>query len=464
MKNLFPIIIVFLSHSMYSQVSFKDSEVLFQPEALSQSFVPVNVDHDGLPDLIVVVRWGNNQRVVWKKNLGNGTFSEEILISDTIDQPQYLTTGDINNDGYEDLLIMATKGDFYFFRNDGNGNFKETYTVRLGYSYQAFLKDLNHDNFDDLIFWSYGDDSIGFLINDKRGKFEEKIVVFDSLNKIVDIDISDLDNDGDQDFIAVSNSPGKLVVFENVGDLNFAEPNFILYKGRQPQSVAFAEMNGDNLMDIVATASANDDVSIFINKGNGEFDHQLRIGTIDWADKLFINDIDDDGDNDILIGQTYGSAAIIYNEGHLNFSSPEFSIYVAPNTENRYNNNYGAWTIWSIDIDGDCDQDVITQEENLFLFKNQKQDNCEEEDHTRIPRSEIDFSISPNPASTYLNITVKNVNLYQANVISLKGELLMSVDNQSKIDLLDIPSGVYILQVRDIEDRISKCLKFIVAK
>ena len=366
-------------------------------------------------------------------------------------------------------MIKALRGNFHFFINKGNGSFEEGSHFEIKGGSQVILIDINHDQHDDMVYWSYSEDSVGFLLNDKQGDFEEKVVIYDQLNKVADIDINDYDQDGDLDIVAVSNSPGKLVLFENIGGLHFADPEYLPYRCRQPQSVAFADMNGDGFLDIVTTDSAADDVSVYTNKGNDLFDIQQKVATIDWADKLFIHDIDDDGDLDIFVGQTYGSAAIIYNEtenseGFLTFSEPEFSIYVIPNTDNRYENNYGAWTIWSVDIDGDCDQDVITQEEKLFLFENLKQDHCSELNPNKEEAPEIALTVYPNPASDQLNISVEHVNLFQTNIISLKGELLFSVDNETKIDLTDIPSGIYILQLRDLEKRITKCEKFVVAK
>jgi len=466
MKQTLPIFFILLSFSVHSQALYKDSEIIFRPESLSQSFIPLNIDDDHLVDLVVAVRWGNNQRVVWKKNLGNGKFSSEKLISNSIHMPQYLASGDFDNDGFEDLVISAStkKYQHYLFKNNGDGSFTLLSTMVSENGQIVFLRDINDDGYDDLIFSAYGGDSKGYYLNDKKGNFAKKIFVLENVNKIVSVDLSDFDNDGDYDFVGVSNSPSKIFVVENIGDLKFSRPNYLEYSGMQPQTVKYADMDGDNYDDIVVTSSRRGgDVSIFKNDQFGAFNDQTKIGTIEWADRLTISDLDEDGDNDLVIGQTYGSAVILYNEGDLNFSEPDFSTYVVPNFENRYKNNYGAHTICVFDVDGDCDEDIITQEEGLFLFINQKQDNCDD-DFSNSNSLEFNFSIYPNPTPDILYIDVINSKNYQASIFSMTGKLISSKNSPKKIDLVDVVSGTYIIQLKDLESRVSISAKFVVVE
>ena len=75
---------------------------------------------------------------------------------------------------------------------------------------------------------------------------------------------------------------------------------------------------------------------------------------------------------------------------------------------------------------------------------------------TKILNRQNDFLIYPNPANDYI-CTKEILSFFEFNIINLKGEILMSANtNRPCIDIKDLCSGVYILEIKNQETIIRK--------
>lgn len=115
-----------------------------------------DVNEDGFNDILVLMAQGD-EGVFLYENRGNGTFTEKRLLSFLpLYGSQYIELADFNDDGFEDLLYVC--GDnadqtpflksyhgIYIFLNDGKFNFEQSYFYQLNGAYKAMPRDYDLD-------------------------------------------------------------------------------------------------------------------------------------------------------------------------------------------------------------------------------------------------------------------------------------------------------------------------------
>lgn len=275
--------------------------------------------------------------------------------------------GDINKDGYLDVVISIWGGVFSVFLNNGNGTFTDiTLSSGLGSSekfrWQPMAHDFNGDGYLD-IYCNVDYEKNEFWLNNGNGKFTDiatNIGVASQFNEM-GMSLGDIDNDGDLDIYCTNitrNFQGiaqhnTLFINNTVnGQLQFEEAAEKRGVGQSgwDWGTTFLDANNDGLIDLVTTNGwfdvrwGADQSRLWLNKNNSFVDFSTECGFNDLlsATTLIACDIDRDGDLDIL--QTLKAnvntdlPAIIY-ENHLERSGlPANYIAIKPRMTgyNRY--------------------------------------------------------------------------------------------------------------------------------
>ena len=186
------------------------------------------------------------------------------------------------------------------------------------------------------------------------------------------IAFSDVDGDNDLDVLITGdnnsfNGIAKLYINDGLG--NFFEVTATPFEGvGANNSIAFADVNGDNNPDVLITGRNNSFQKIaklYINDGLGNFTEMLET-PFDGVEESSIAFADIDGDNDpdvLITGRTnsLGNTAKLYtNDGQGNFSNvTQTSILGVRNSSIAFS-----------DVDGDNDFDLlITGENNVQITK-----------------------------------------------------------------------------------------------
>ena len=168
---------------------------------------------------------------------------------------------------------------------------------------------------------------------------------------------ADVNNDGYPDIICGHNSPSRIAVYLNNGDGTFATPsNYGVTNFNSDFKLGDLDNDGD--LDIVA-ASTNASLSvnrlqILLNNGAGSFSVYASIAEPIVTRGLFLADLDNDRDLDLMHASTnsFGSAikTIIYeNDGNANFTSK--NVYT----------DYGLTSnILAEDLNGDGNTDILS--------------------------------------------------------------------------------------------------------
>jgi hypothetical protein len=167
----------------------------FQEAPAGQGSTGSDYDDDGDVDLFA----SNQGPVNVLENVG-GSFVQRsaasLGISGAHEGWDGVTTADVNNDGYVDLLLV-TNGTGHLYVNDGDGTFtyRQSFSGRQGY--MGGFADLDNDGDLDLVF--AGDNRV--LVNDGTGSFPTSVSFsFGDVNDPRSIAFADIDNDGDLDF------------------------------------------------------------------------------------------------------------------------------------------------------------------------------------------------------------------------------------------------------------------------
>ena len=336
-------------------------------------FFPADIDGDGALDIVAAHTLESSHGVSWYKNIsGNDNFGPRTLISSAVAYVTSVYAGDIDGDGDMDVVSSsATDDKIAWYENlDGLGTFsaQQVLTLTADSAMEVRLADLDGDADLDVVFGSNDDSKIGWFENlDGLGNFSGEIFIASHSGDIRDIHFSDMDADGDLDFLTATNIDDNIKLFKNTdGAGTFAST--ILTKHIDGGRVIVAEdLDGDGDKDIINASYWDDKISWFENlDGQGNFyNTQLIISdTVNGATSVAAGDIDGDGFIDILATSMLDAKVVWFKniDGLGNFAAPQI---IDSNLDQ-------AFRVFVSDIDNDGDMDVfglgrgrITWYENL---------------------------------------------------------------------------------------------------
>jgi len=475
--------------------SFSSEKIVTDISDSSDIFV-VDINNDNKVDLVCTS--AIDDEVSWYQNLDNqGDFSLELPISVNTNSPRSVYAADIDGDGDKDVLSASYDDDkIAWYENiDGLGNFgqQKIITTSAVYAGSVYAADIDGDGDMDVISASAVDSKVAWYQNiDGQGTFgPQRIISIDftgTINGGSSVFATDIDGDGDIDVLAGFETGGENNYwFENVDGLGNFIPRAISIYRYQVVSIYAADMDGDNDMDIIIH---NDDNAFrlcwFENiDGNGTFNDDWNfIADPNGAKGIYVEDIDNDGDMDVL-SASFTDNKIAWHENIDGLGSFESHII----SDSEINPN----SVYAIDIDNDGDLDVLSTSsynntvawheniDGLGTFGNEQiitsntigirsvfaADINSDGKNDVLSASEFDnkiawyentstlsidkyamgdFSIYPNPTADILYIKTPNYSIEKIELYDIAGKQLKEFDG-NEINLTNFKIGIYLLKI-----------------
>ncbi|MGE7842974.1 S-layer homology domain-containing protein [Lysinibacillus sp. NPDC093712] len=314
-----------------------------------------DLDGDGKQDIVSagpngskespnnIILWNHDNQTLMKQSTFN-LFSKAFYGTN-------VQTGDVNNDGKNDVIWFTTSKVYVGINNSTPNNpsfsLKENEGVdnEMG-NHGCSVGDFNGDHNLDYICTTlnyYGNDAYKIGIGNGDGTFHFEATPQKS-NGLTGLFVAtgDLNRDGKDDFILISSNYDERILSIDVGLRNNSNTGFDMKRMRQDHfvygSLAIGDLNQDGFEDLAVITMNNDSqkkLDIHLNNGAGQFSSSPNTSTSgDDIDQLFIEDMNDDGVNDILtVGRNIVSyyPVKLYNEA-TNLTLDQTNITVKPNT------------------------------------------------------------------------------------------------------------------------------------
>ena len=248
--------------------------------------------------------------------------------------PQFITQGDLNNDGKRDLVVaLYGDGGIQTMLGNGDGSFQSPTTIpaptdTFG-SKRVTVGDLNADGNQDLVWVNYNNSNLSVALGNGNGTFQAA-VNYAAGSFPIAVAIADLNNDGKLD-VAVSNGSwhANVLLGNGNGTLQAATQYAV---GGFAFDIVAVDLNGDNRPELVTSNNTSANVSVLVNNGNGTYQSAVNYsaGSYPWA--ITAGDFNGDGKLDIAVANDGDSTvSLLLGNGNATLqSATNYSVPVHP--------------------------------------------------------------------------------------------------------------------------------------
>jgi hypothetical protein len=237
---------------------------------------------------------------------GNGGFSHVQTFTQSTLLP--IISGDIDNDGQIDLVLNLSA-----WIGNGNGTFKPGTIIGGNDAIALDVGDINVDGINDIVSVDHKH-RLSIIFGSGLGLFQGHAGITNSSESYfsgVNVATGDFNGDGNQDIAvsmypsdvhAVSKGKTKVSLYFGTGYNAFVRGPVIESDYEGAAKIFAIDLNGDGKTDIALHAyyALNDEILIFLNNGNGNFQGPLKYEIERNRSIIKLEDFNGDGYPDII--------------------------------------------------------------------------------------------------------------------------------------------------------------------
>lgn len=305
--SLFSIGLLF-SSIIYGQIDFQEHEISSSITSVlePQSVVTADIDGDGDKDIISASQ--GDDKIAWFENInGAGNFGQLKVISSDVPGAIMVKVADMDGDGDNDVLSIAYEENYFAWHEnqDGLGTFGPPQIIESDIFQPRAIFAMDMDSDQDMDIITASTSGLHWFENkDGLGDFDSQIKISTSDDILTDAYPADLDGDGDIDIVGASGINSDIFWYENTDGLaNFSLSQQISAQGSGFYSLFTSDLDNDGDMDIIAGFPNTEQMTWYENTdGEGAFGAQQIIGSgLGYIRDIFSEDVDGDNDMDIII-------------------------------------------------------------------------------------------------------------------------------------------------------------------
>jgi hypothetical protein len=285
-----------------------------------------DVNNDGKPDLVLVKgrHWPGMSRVMLGD--GRGHFPTAYDLSDTRYRSYSGNLVDINGDGALDVILSNDAPDpKVILRNDGTGRFRSISTFGMANwpTRNVAIADLNGDRLPDIVVANRAQRATEYICLNHQHNFDQPCQPFADYSATT-ITPADVDGDGRVDLVVPHRDGGQSYVYVNDGNASFPASRRIPF-GPPDATIRMAvvsDLDDDGRLDIVAIDDTHGATRIYYGLGGG-FAAAVPLGdgkSVPYA--LAVTDLNRDRHPDVLVGFVRSRSIAFFGAGKARTFSP----------------------------------------------------------------------------------------------------------------------------------------------
>lgn len=236
--------------------TFKASSSLTTNFITVQDAEVADFNGDGLADIAVGGFLAGSGKIGFFLGTGGGTFTP--MTSITLNNAPYsvIKSVDLNNDGTMDIVTGGQGGNNYSLLGNGNGTFKAGVVVGSpGPTGEIAIGDLNNDGYQDMV-WAVatGMGSAYVQLGRGDGTFKNSAVIIDESSGKYGVTLGDINNDGLLDMLSAGvTGSGVVTIRLGNGNGTFGASATYASEAGSSEWIAVNDLNSDGVFDIVTS-------------------------------------------------------------------------------------------------------------------------------------------------------------------------------------------------------------------
>jgi hypothetical protein len=283
-------------------------------------------DIDGDDDMDIVSCDTNSRRISIHYGLGNGLLvaPRQSYVAGAL--PRSIAIADFNGDTRPDILapgpdyVGYSPANVILLLSNESGGFPAQRILSVGQSPRKLAAlDVNDDGFDDLLVPNAQGNSVSLLVSNGDGTFLPRIDYPVGLGPMI-ASLGDVDNDSRTDFVTADIDGTTISVSLAQPGGGFSAP--VSYSaGNHPSSVALGDYNEDGFLDIAVSNLFTNQVTTLTNLGNGTFGPNTLVATADFSLPIQACDLNEDGHLDLMVGMKGQGLRVLAGNGNGTFQA-----------------------------------------------------------------------------------------------------------------------------------------------